>query len=153
MHLGIQRSKTSNQIGRSTAMSTLTLPSGLLAFIEGKTEKDRHEETDKEKSRSNRDLLCAVCRKKVTEEQAATTVNGSHEHTFFNPHGLVFPLSCWRSAPGCKLHGSASSDFTWFAGYRWTIAVCGDCGTHLGWHFQGSGGTFWALIRPRLISS
>jgi hypothetical protein len=98
-------------------------------------------------------LRCRVCRSKVTELSARIVVNGQHLHTFFNPHGLVFDIGCFSSASGCAVAGSPSSEFTWFAGHVWRVAVCQQCLAHLGWRFESeSGGQgFWGLITDMLL--
>ena len=77
------------------------------------------------------------------------TVNGRHEHAFFNPAGIAFEIRCFHAAPGTALHGAASAEFTWFAGYRWRIALCATCHTHIGWLFTGDD-LFYGLIAHQL---
>jgi len=97
-------------------------------------------------------LRCRVCRSKVTDTGARMMVNGQHMHTFFNPHGLVFDIACFSAAPGCAVAGDPSSEFTWFAGHVWRVAVCESCLAHLGWRFEAdSGGGFWGLITDMLV--
>lgn len=96
-------------------------------------------------------LLCANCLNLVTFQQAATTVNGFHEHTFANPHGLVYTIGCFNQAPGCATAGEATAEFSWFQGFRWRVAVCAACLTHLGWRFSSSGSSFYGLILNRLV--
>ena len=97
-------------------------------------------------------LLCAACSHHITFEEARIEVNGAHDHTFFNPLGIVYQVGCFSMAGGCSLVGPASDDFSWFPGYRWQIAHCGACGVHLGWSFVG-GGFFFALITSRLVEA
>ncbi len=78
-------------------------------------------------------------------------VAGSHQHVFANPHGHVFEIGCFTAAPGCAAVGLPTSDFSWFPGMIWQVAVCGACGRHLGWRYvQGDGGVFFGLILDRL---
>lgn len=95
-------------------------------------------------------LRCARCGARITDEQEATAVNGSHTHTLFNPAGLIFELRCFRQAPGAVAHGEPTDDFTWFAGYRWQTVFCAGCENHLGWLFTGTD-TFHALITRHLV--
>lgn len=37
------------------------------------------------------------------------------------------------SATNTELNGGASTEFTWFPGYAWTIALCAACKAHVGW--------------------
>ena len=94
-------------------------------------------------------VLCARCAASITHASLRTTVAGEHEHTFFNPAGIVYRVACFAAAPGCSGTGEFSGEFTWFPGHRWQIAICGRCTSHLGWHFQGPS-TFSALIMERI---
>lgn len=97
-------------------------------------------------------MLCAACRTLITYWEAGLKVRGRFDHTFCNPHGLVFHIGCFSCAPGCRQMGPSSSDFTWFPGFHWRIVCCRNCQTHLGWLFQGArGGQFFGLILDRLI--
>ena len=91
-------------------------------------------------------LYCRVCGKAITTKEQAIKVNASFCHTFFNPAGIVFELGCYKKAPGCITVGVPSSEFSWFAGHRWSFALCSACETHLGWYFDSGGSTFWGLI-------
>lgn len=96
------------------------------------------------------DILCASCGHAVTSWSLRTARNGSHEHTFANPHGHVFTIGCFSGAPGCGLAGPATAEFSWFPGHTWKVAVCGRCLAHLGWYFSGRGQDFFGLIRDAL---
>ena len=52
-------------------------------------------------------------------------------------------------APGAAPAGGASDEFTWFPGYSWRIALCRDCGRHMGWQFLGDD-DFFGLIKTHL---
>lgn len=100
-------------------------------------------------------LFCSECGEGLTRERWRMQVFGSHEHTFFNPAGLIFNLLCFEDAPGGLEVGEATSNYTWFAGHRWRIAVCGACDVHIGWSFTatGSNSCFFALIAERLVKN
>ena len=100
---------------------------------------------------AGRPLRCAACGHPITHDDARTEVAGSHEHTFFNPHGVLFRIGCFREAPGARLVGERTTDFTWFAGHTWQIALCGQCGQHLGWRFEAANACFHGLIQDRLV--
>jgi hypothetical protein len=95
-------------------------------------------------------LYCKVCGKCITAKAQAITVNSSFRHTFFNPAGIVFELGCYKKAPGCKISGMPSSEFSWFSGYLWRFALCGGCEAHLGWCFESGTSAFWGLILNKL---
>lgn len=98
-------------------------------------------------------LVCARCRHAITREDERIAVHGGHEHTRTNPHNLTFHIGCFRRADGCKTFGPASLEYTWFAGYAWSIALCGNCQTHLGWRFTSTLDSFYGLVLRELISA
>ncbi|MBF0100005.1 MAG: hypothetical protein HQK77_03770 [Desulfobacterales bacterium] len=104
-------------------------------------------------SLSDEFLICRQCRMIITIPQARITIQGSSEHTFANPHGIVFEIDCYAIAPGCIHIGKPTSEFTWFNGYMWVAAICRQCSIHLGWHFipMDNSQHFYALIHDRLL--
>lgn len=97
-------------------------------------------------------ILCARCRRVITTTADRIIVNGTHIHTFANPHGIIFEIGCFQTAVGCAYQGPLTGDFSWFDGYEWKIAGCKTCLTHLGWLFaSGAGGSFHGLILDRLV--
>jgi hypothetical protein len=98
-------------------------------------------------------VACAACRALVAYSHARLSVNGAHSHSFINPAGLIFRVSCFAAAPGVVSVGEASDDFTWFAGFAWRVALCRACGEHLGWSYHGLGSGFVALIEDRIIDT
>lgn len=98
-------------------------------------------------------ILCANCRHEITTTAEKIEIAGGHRHTFANPHGIVFDIGCFRSAPGCRQTGFLIPEFSWFAGYQWQIALCGNCRVHLGWLFvSGRNDAFFhGLILDRLM--
>ncbi len=99
-----------------------------------------------------RRLFCAACNHPITTQDARTIVQGGHEHTFTNPHGLAFHIGCFRSAPGCVAIGVPTTAHTWFRGYAWMIGLCGNCERHIGWLFRSPADDFHGLILSRLTS-
>ena len=97
-------------------------------------------------------ILCRQCHQAVTRPAERITVQGSHHHTFANPHGIVFEIGCFKTARGCGYAGLPSFEFTWFSGYAWRVCYCTLCLTHLGWIFiADSGDSFHGFILDRLI--
>ncbi|SCA57562.1 hypothetical protein MTBPR1_60075 [Candidatus Terasakiella magnetica] len=82
-------------------------------------------------------LFCASCGHWVTTNELKVSIKEAHDHTVFNPAGIVFNIGCFRDAPGCWATGTPSSDFSWFSGYHWRMALCEGCGKHMGWLFTG----------------
>lgn len=106
-------------------------------------------ETEAHSGEGGKWLLCKSCGEKICPESARSHVQGKHQHAFFNPHGLVFDIGCFRTAPGCVAIGRPSAEFTWFAGYAWRVALCSGCLTHLGWRYEGES-VFFGLIMDGL---
>jgi hypothetical protein len=100
---------------------------------------------------SKRRLLCRSCGSPVTTEAERTSIEGQHVHRRINPAGIDFEFGCFIAAPGAEIVGEATAEYSWFAGYRWNYSVCRGCATHLGWHFEGAGPSFHALILVRLV--
>lgn len=126
----------------------LVLPNLLLFETGGKAAPVVNEVIHTDKSR--RVLVCGQCKLEITNEDDRIEVNGGHEHSFFNPHGIVYRIGCFQSAPGCRSQGAPSSEFSWFPGYSWNIGDCARCATHLGWRFNGPEGVFFGLVLNRL---
>lgn len=94
---------------------------------------------------------CAVCQQAITSESAAVAIDSEHSHLKINPDGRKFFIQCFSSAAGCRKVGELTGYFSWFAGYSWQFAHCGQCGAQLGWFFSGSD-PFFGLIKEQLVS-
>lgn len=99
-----------------------------------------------------RRIVCRACGQTVTTAAARTARDGSHRHVFANPHGFVFDLALFSAAPGCRCEGPPSTEFPWFPGCSWQVAVCRRCDLHLGWRFAplAGGAAFHGLIADRI---
>lgn len=95
-------------------------------------------------------LRCIECHYVITHQSDRIQVNEQHRHVFANPHGYVYRIGCFGRAPGCLPIGQASSHFSWFPGYTWQVALCGQCLTLLGWAFRSSEAYFFGLIVEKL---
>lgn len=98
-------------------------------------------------------LICSHCSSAITTDREAVTVNGQHEHAFFNPAGIAFEIRCFRRAPGCRIQGKPTTEFSWFQGYSWQFAHCNNCLLQLGWFFQSTRQqkTFFGLMSSKII--
>lgn len=105
------------------------------------------------KPKKEKRLFCAACRHFITHQDERIPVQGEHEHRFTNPHGIAFHIGCFREAGGCSAIGAATTEYTWFPGYAWRIALCANCRAHLGWRFQSEDDYFHGLIVDRLTST
>lgn len=125
----------------------IDLPSG-----DGRSGRAESEPGDRRARQAEAPLICAHCSAPITSRDQAIEINGRHEHAFFNPAGIAYEIRCFRRAPGCLIQGDPTSEFTWFAGYRWQFSLCATCLTHLGWFFSSRQDTpFYGLIRNRLL--
>jgi hypothetical protein len=106
-----------------------------------------------EREGAGRVLACAICAAEITTDAARMAVSGAHEHTFANPHGIVFRLGCFAAGTGLVAVGAPSAYFTWFPGHTWQAEHCASCGGHLGWLFRGADTAFHGLILDRLAEA
>ena len=94
-------------------------------------------------------LYCSDCFHLITRTRWQISAKGDHAHTVFNPAGRLFQIGCYSDAPGATPGGDASEKFTWFPDYVWRIALCRNCGRHMGWQFLGDD-EFYGLITAHL---
>lgn len=112
------------------------------------------EETEESNGAGNGEaLICCECGLIITFSNEKIEVNGAYNHSFANPHGLFFEIGCFKNAPGCAYSNESSSEFTWFRGFSWRIAVCRGCTNHIGWLFSSSKSSFHGLISDKLATS
>lgn len=95
-------------------------------------------------------LFCWQCGFRITDAKQKIAKKGTHQHAFFNPHGIVFHIGCFANAPGCRAQGPLSAEFSWFPSYQWRIECCASCQNHLGWSFTQTDDLFYGLILNRL---
>lgn len=91
-------------------------------------------------------VRCLTCGTILAEAADATHIDGHHHYSFINPHGFMYRIRCYAAARNISLRGTPSSEFAWFPGYTWTTIECAVCSTHVGWRFDGTTSTFFALI-------
>lgn len=98
-------------------------------------------------------IRCRQCRNVITSPDERIIIQGSHQHTFANPHGIVFEIGCFRNVKGCGYIGPSSNEFSWFSGFSWRVVVCVACLAHLGWLFDSPAkDSFHGLILNHLIT-
>jgi len=96
-------------------------------------------------------IYCRACRNSVSGQQYRIAMAGRHGHRVINPHGTEFVIGCFSRADGCLAAGHPYRRHSWFPGHQWQIALCRQCGSHLGWHFsQADENSFYALIFDRI---
>jgi hypothetical protein len=76
---------------------------------------------------------------------------------FANPHGRVFEIVTVRQADGVALLDAPTREHSWFAGYAWRVALCGGCGSHVGWGFHAVVGqepaAFFGLVTAAVVQA
>ncbi len=110
------------------------------------------EEADAPATRPGARWRCASCAQVIASPEDGLAIGGHHEHAFCNPHGYLYRVGCFGEARGLAPVGEETLAWSWFAGFAWTIMVCGVCDTHLGWRYRASSGgrVFFGLILDRL---
>ena len=98
-------------------------------------------------------LHCAECQYPITRKIDRIEMNEKHQHVFANPYGHIYQIGCFAQAPGCVAIGEESSQFSWFPGYTWQVALCGQCLTLLGWAFRSPESQFFGLIIDKLTQT
>ena len=116
--------------------------------IEEHTHTEEEEKTEKEKL-----IICRTCKNIITSPDESISIDGSHTHTFMNPAGILYHIGCFAHARGCALYGPSSSEYSWFTGYIWTVAICSVCSTHMGWKFTSGGSVFFGLIMDNIADN
>jgi hypothetical protein len=131
----------------------LEIPRIYLYFDTTSDDKPENRTTEKDQSREQEDknIYCAICGFPLTTVNERFAMNGACEHTFTNPHGYVYTIICFRSAPGVLHAGEETEEFTWFKGYSWCYGLCRQCTSHLGWiYIAKNSNRFYGLIKERL---
>lgn len=98
-------------------------------------------------------LCCAHCASPISLSRHIfrMTSEGQTGGVFVNPTGFLHDIVTVLEVDNAALQGEPEVAHSWFPGYAWTIAVCEDCGNHLGWKFTAAGGVerrpaaFWGL--------
>jgi len=108
---------------------------------------------DTESPRRGPPLRCARCGREIADPRDVFAMHaGGALGAFVNPHGYLHEVVTVRRACGLVRIGEPTLEATWFPGFAWTLALCGACGAHVGWHFSGEG-SFWGLRRPAITGA
>lgn len=100
---------------------------------------------------ASKPIRCAHCQTTVTSAAQVVEIDSFHQRTCANPAGVNFTILLFRQAH-CHSYGEPTEEYTWFAGYAWQVALCRQCGIHLGWFYsapQSPG--FYGLIKDQLV--
>lgn len=98
-------------------------------------------------------ILCRECGNTITTPEYMIAVDGKHLHTFENPAGITYDISCYSSAEGCTVYGEPTPEHTWFEGFSWSFSLCSRCFSHLGWFYENGDEHFFGLIVDRLVDT
>lgn len=107
-------------------------------------------ESMEEESCIDERILCRYCREEITEPGYKISIKDSDFHLFRNPMGIYFRVICFSMAPGCIIITDYTDEHTWFSGYKWAVALCFKCRSHVGWHYLSADSAFYGLIADRL---
>jgi hypothetical protein len=122
------------------------VPDRFVDAIEKSKKKSREQKSEK------RYFLCKFCKNRITSADHLIEISGSHQHACTNPDGDIFSIGCFSEASGCAATERWTTRFTWFAGFRWRVAVCSACFVQLGWEYHATDGrSFFGLILDRLL--
>jgi hypothetical protein len=109
------------------------------------------DDREKDEYTEKRFFRCSVCNNIITSDNQRFEVEGLFEHTFTNPGGFTYRVGCFRTAPGCVTEGDPTMEYTWFAGFSWRHALCGNCLFHIGWFYESEGSSFFGLIMDNIV--
>ena len=83
-------------------------------------------------------IVCRACSANIARQEWILD-EGSHAPLFFsNPHGRAFQLLLVTQTEGMSHDLVFTSEHTWFSGYEWSIGICHNCRSHLGWQFRAT---------------
>ena len=81
---------------------------------------------------------CKRCKTQVSSyADIFAMAKGNVNANYCNPAGYIHEtLTVHKTIEGSlRLVDRPSTDFSWFPGYGWQIAVCSKCSSHIGWKF------------------
>ena len=102
-----------------------------------------------------RAIACRSCQAEVSRPRHVFAArDGRSVHVFPNPAGVMQEIVTLTTVWSVVADGHATTEFTWFSGYAWTVAYCARCRVHLGWRFDSVGAdrptSFFGLLVSRL---
>lgn len=100
-------------------------------------------------------LGCSLCRNVITHKENVFLMSCSGpQNSFVNSNGYVHDtLTVREVAPRSLIYQYRwSTECSWFPGYAWKIACCGQCSRHIGWCYKSTEPDtkpkkFWGLSR------
>lgn len=102
-------------------------------------------------------ICCAGCKTKICKKEDVFSMSmQGPQGAYVNPAGYVHETITVYRAESLALHDRASTEFSWFPGYAWTICHCSHCHAHIGWKFTATKDKslqpefFWGLTRSSI---
>jgi hypothetical protein len=94
---------------------------------------------------------CRSCGGLITHSDRLIRIAGTNRHHHVNPAGSECDFHTFLACPGAVALGDATENYSWFSGYDWRMAVCSQCGQHLGWYYEAISrferpGEFWGIL-------
>lgn len=91
----------------------------------------------------------------ITNSDRQIAIDGKKRHHFVNPAGIECEFYTFLSCPGAVSHRQSTDANTWFSGYRWSLAFCSHCFSHIGWHYEAMAPEerpveFWGILCSHL---
>lgn len=115
---------------------------------------ERHD--DDTQTERRRSIRCRRCDHEISDAAAVFSFDSDRaSRVFANPHGILHEILTLRYARDLVVTSPPTTEFTWYPGYAWEIAHCGQCLAHVGWSFSAvddqQPATFWGLRRNAII--
>jgi len=101
-------------------------------------------------------LCCRNCNEEIGKQEDIFSMSSEGpQGAYVNPGGYVHETLTLHKAKNLTLHGTPSTEYSWFPGYAWTICQCRYCDSHMGWKFTAAKPNmvpkkFWGLSRRSL---
>lgn len=81
---------------------------------------------------------CKRCKTRVASySDIFAMAKGNVNANYCNPAGYIHETLTVNKTleESVRIFDRPSTDFSWFPGYAWQIAVCSKCSSHIGWKF------------------
>jgi hypothetical protein len=103
------------------------------------------------KNDDNAVYKCAQCGAPIASSGSVFKINGSFEHSYTNPAGILCNFITFNDCENIISHPDLFLENSWFSGYGWRFVNCGVCMSHLGWQYYAVGvvkmpATFFGLL-------
>ncbi|XP_078052933.1 E3 ubiquitin ligase component cereblon isoform X2 [Augochlora pura] len=102
-------------------------------------------------------FVCNHCEAKLAKRSHMLTMSIEGPFGIYcNSSGIIHDIVTLHHAQGLVLNRSSfSTEYSWFPGYGWTIAMCRNCKSHIGWRFTAvepnlKPKAFWGLSRTNI---